>query len=96
MGVLKRGFRYTALALLLAQTSACYLSPRAAQGLAHAAILTTVVAANVAILASHDAHYHGYGCGHHHRWRDGQVVYDYGGHWEYYDHGQGAWYSYAD
>jgi hypothetical protein len=92
--VLKRGFLYTALALLLAQTSACYLSPRAAHGLARAALVTTVVAANVALVASHDAHYHFHGCGHHSRWRDGHVVYYYGGQWEYYD--RGAWYYYAD
>ena len=94
--MLKRGFLLTAFALLLSQTTACFMSPRAASGLARAAIFTTVVAANVAILASHDAHYHGYGCGHHHRWRDGRAVYYYGGQWEYFDDSHGSWYYYAD
>jgi hypothetical protein len=92
--VLKRGLLFSTLALLL--SSGCYLSPRAASGLARAALVTTVVAANVALLATHDAHYHHHHCGHRHAWRDGRVVYYYGGQWEYYDGYSGGWYYYAD
>jgi hypothetical protein len=95
-GIMKRGLALAALVLLASQSTACMMSPRTASGLARAAILTTVVAANIAIVASHDAHYHAYGCGHHHRWRDGRAVYYYGGHWEYYDHHGGVWYRYVD
>ncbi len=94
--MLKRGLLLSALVLLLTPTSGCIMTPRAASGLARAAIITTVVAANIALLATHDAHFHGYGCGHYHGWRDGHVVYYYGGHWEYYDQPSGAWYYYAD
>ena len=90
-----RSLVFAGLVMLLGQTG-CFMSPRTASGLAHAAFVTAVVAANVAVVASHDAHYHGRGCGHHHRWHDGRVVYYYGGHWEYYDHSGGNWYYYVD
>lgn len=91
----KRGFFFAAL-LLLTQAAGCYMSPRTAGTLARAALVTAVVAADVALIASHDAHYHSYGCGHYHGWRDGRTVYYYGGHWEYYDHHRGGWYYYVD
>jgi hypothetical protein len=82
-----------ALALLLLQSAGCVISPRAATGLAHAALLTAVVATEVAILASHDAHYHSQYCGHPYRYYSGHTVYYYGGHWEYYE--AGSWYVYG-
>ena len=85
-----------ALLLILTQTTGCFMSPRAAEGLARAAFVTAVVVTEVALLSSHDAHYNGYGCGHDHRWRDGRQTYYYGGHWEYYDRGSGGWYYYED
>ena len=91
MRKLRLVFGFLALTL-----SGCYLGPRTAGSLARAALVTTIVAANIAVLASHDAHYHGHGCGHHHRWRDGRAVYYYGGHWEYYDHSHSSWYVYVD
>ncbi len=94
--VRKRSLLLAVLLPLLTQTTACLMSPHAARGVARAAFVSAIVAANVAMLASHDAHYHGYGCGHHYRWHDGRVVYYYGGHWEYYDDRAGAWYYYAD
>jgi len=92
----KRSFFLAASLLVLSQATGCFMSPRTASGLARAAVFTAVVAANVAIVASHDAHVHAYGCGHHHGWRDGRVVYYYGGHWEYYDDRAESWYVYAD
>lgn len=91
----QRALLLAAFVGLLAQTG-CFMGSRTAGGLANLAVATAVVAANVAILASHDAHYHAYGCGHYHHWRDGRVVYYYGGHWEYYDDSSGGWYYYAD
>ena len=85
----KRSLFLAAAFLVLSQATGCFMSPRTASGLARAAVFTAVV-------ASHDAHYHAYGCGHHHRWRDGRVVYYYGGHWEYYDDYAESWYVYAD
>jgi hypothetical protein len=86
--------RLAFLSLLLLQATGCYMTPRAAAGLTQAVLLTAVVAADVALLASHDAHVHYYGCGHEHRWRSGHEVYYYQSRWEYYDGGH--WYYYAD
>ena len=70
------------------------MSPRTAAGLGRVALATTIVAAQVALLASHDAHYHGYGCGHYHRYHGGRHVYYYQDRWEYYEGGR--WYVYVD
>ena len=91
---MKRTLMLAGLVLALGQTTGCIMTPRAASGLARAALWTAVVAANVAIIASHDAHYHSYYCGHHHSYRDGRYVYYYQDRWEYYE--GGSWYYYTD
>jgi hypothetical protein len=92
--MLKRFLPAAALALLLASASGCFMSPRAAAGLGRAALFAAVVATDVMILASHDAHYHSFGCGHHHAYRDGRWVYYYEDRWEY--HEGGSWHAYVD
>jgi hypothetical protein len=92
--MIKRSVKLLALVLALVPATGCFMSPRTANELGRMAFVTAVVAANVAILASHDAHYHGYGCGHQHRYRDGRWVYYYEDRWEY--HEQGRWYYYAN
>jgi len=87
--MLRRGLSLAALALLLTQASAC-------NSLARAALFTAVMTANLAVIVTHDAHFHEEGCGHHHRWRDGRVVYYYEGRWEYYDGDRGEWYQQVD
>ncbi len=77
------------LSALLA-TSSC--SPRLFQ----AVLVTAAVIGTVAVLAHHDAHFHDEWCGHHRRWHDGRWIYDYRGHWEWYDPATGTWYYYAE
>lgn len=48
--------------------------------------------ATIHLLTEHDAHYHNLGCGHAHRYHEGRRVYQYGGHWEYYDGVENRWY----
>ena len=86
--------RLALLSLLAAPATGCYMTPRAAADLTQAVLFTAVVATEVALLSTHDAHVHYYGCGHAHHWRGGHEVYYYHSHWEYYD--GGSWYYYAD
>ncbi|MFT7579031.1 MAG: hypothetical protein ACI9MR_000693 [Myxococcota bacterium] len=52
------------------------------------------VAIAVAVLASHDAHYHGHSCGHRYIYVEDRPVYEYEGRWEYYDEYDDRWYYY--
>ena len=54
------------------------------------------VAVTALVLASHDAHYHSYHCGHRYVVYEDHPVYDYGGRWEYYDAYEDTWYYYPD
>jgi hypothetical protein len=92
--MMKRWLLTAGLLLSLIPASGCFMSPRTAAGLGNLALATAVIAAEVAILSSHDAHYHGYGCGHHHRYHGGRTVYYYQDRWEYYE--GGSWYVVVD
>ncbi len=83
-----------ALALLPASQSGC--SPRLTADFVRTALWTASVVGYVAILESHDAHYHFEHCGHYRRWHDQQWVYYYQGRWEYYNAGNARWYFYTE
>jgi len=85
---------------LAAQLSAC--TPRSLGNYAARAVVRTAVqvAVHVAIhgivtaMIEHDSHYHHHSCGHRFTVHDGRDVYEYNGHWEYYDRDARRWYYY--
>ncbi len=85
------------LAAPLAACTPRSLGSYAARSLVHTAVN---VAVNVAIIGvvtamvEHDSHYHSHSCGHRYTVHDGRDVYEYNGHWEYYDAETGGWYYY--
>jgi hypothetical protein len=77
------------LALVLAVVSC---SPR----MFGAAMMAAAIIGTVAVLSTHDGHFHDEYCGHHRRYHEGHWVYYYDGHWEYYDHHHRNWYFYNE
>jgi len=71
-------------------------APRMMRHIGRAAVAGAVVTGAVAAtaIAVHHAHHHTARCGHHRHWRQGRWVYEYDGHYEYYDHHHGRWYRY--
>ncbi len=82
-----------ALLGLVSLSSGC-VHPRFAGDIARAAIVTAAIVGTAAIIAEHDAHMHYEACGCPRQWHEDHWVYYYGGWWEYYDPGAGAWYHY--
>jgi hypothetical protein len=86
-----------ALVTTVGSSVGCVMSPRTAVALgslATTAVYAAAIVGTVAILAHHDAHYHYETCGHYRQYHEGRWVYQYGGHWEYYDSYSGTWYYY--
>ena len=81
-----------ALALLGFAATAC--SPRMAEHMLGAAIVTAALVGTAHAVAVHDAHYHHYNCGCPREWHGGRWVYYYHGGWEYYDPYAGVWFRY--
>jgi hypothetical protein len=67
-------------------------TPRMFGDIARAAVFTAAVVGTAAVLAEHDAHFHGEACGCPRQWHDGHWIFYYGSGWEYYDSQNGVWY----
>ncbi len=92
----KRGWLSGALAALLVGGLASACTPRMTADLVRTALWTATIVGYVAVLESHDAHFHYEHCGHYRRWQDTQWVYYYQGRWEYYQPNDARWYFYTE
>jgi len=83
-----------AMTALAGTQTAC--APRLTADFVRTALWTATIVGYVAVLETHDAHFHFEHCGHYRRWHESQWVYYYQGRWEYYSQGDGRWYFYIE